>query len=209
LVLPLGSCEQHGPHLPLATDTIVASALAAALAMARPTRVWIAPALAITASGEHAAFAGTLSMGTEALAEVIVQITRSASWVTGVVLVNGHGGNADAVAAATRRLLDEGHRVLAWWPPAVDDPRADAHAGWLETSLLLYLASGAVRVDEARPGTTAPLASYAQHLRRSGVAAVSATGVLGDPTGADAAAGATVFAAWCADLVARFDVWAA
>ena len=67
LCVPVGSCEQHGPHLPLGTDTIIAVALADELAARRPD-VLVAPALTMTASGEHAGFAGTLSIGTDVTA---------------------------------------------------------------------------------------------------------------------------------------------
>ena len=96
LAIPIGSCEQHGPHLPLDTDTRIAMALCDGLAAANK-RVLIAPAITISASDEHDGFAGTLSIGTAALTTVIVELVRSAKWAAGVVLVNGHGGNAQAV----------------------------------------------------------------------------------------------------------------
>ena len=154
LCIPVGSCEQHGPHLPLATDTIIAEALAAGLAARRPNTV-VGPSLTVTASGEHAGFPGTLSIGTEATATVIVELVRSADWAAGVVLVNGHGGNRDAVARAAATSADDGRSVLPWWPRI---PGGDAHAGRTETSLLLALRPDLVRLDRAAAGETAPLA---------------------------------------------------
>ncbi len=203
LCIPVGSCEQHGPHLPLATDTIIAEALAAGLAARRPRAV-VGPSLTVTASGEHASFPGTLSIGTETTAAVIVELVRSADWSAGVVLVNGHGGNRDAVARAVAVLEHDGRPVLDWWPRV---PGGDAHAGRTETSLLLALRPDLVRLDRAAPGETAPLATIAERLRQGGVRAVSAGGVLGDPTGASAAEGAAILEALVDDLVAAVVGW--
>ena len=201
LAVPLGSVEQHGPHLPLDTDTRIAVALAEALAVARPG-VAVAPAVAYGASGEHAGFPGTLSIGTEALTEVLVELGRSADGFAGLVLVNGHGGNVAAVRAATDRLTGEGRGVVAW-SPAV--PGGDAHAGRTETSLLLAVDPDSVRPERAEPGATAPLPELIDELRRGGVAAVAPNGVLGDPTGASAGEGTVLFDGLVADLIAAVD----
>ena len=206
VVVPIGSCEQHGPHLPLGTDTLIAAALADSLARYRPPAV-VAPAVAIGASGEHAGFKGTLSIGTDVLTGLIIELVRSADWAQGVVLVNGHGGNLDALGRAESTLTVEGRRVLAWGPSVPDDRRADAQAGFTETSLLLHLAPGLVRADRAQPGDMRPLGMTMPAMRRGGVRAVSANGVLGDPTGASAQAGAALFDLLVADLLARFDEW--
>jgi mycofactocin precursor peptide peptidase len=192
LLWPVGSTEQHGPHLPMGTDTVVAQALAAAAHEAFPD-TGLAPALPIGASGEHAGFPGTLSIGTEALTQVVVEFVRHASrhWAH-VVVVNGHGGNLPALRAAAATLEYE-KRSLVVHSAAPTDPRADAHAGFVETSLLLHLAAGAVRTDLAAPGATGPLAELMPAMRRDGVRAVSPNGVLGDPTGADAGTGHALF----------------
>src|SRR5512144_965995 len=95
LLVPLGSLEQHGPHLPLDTDTRIAVAVARDAAIRLPGTV-VAPALVYGASGEHEAFPGTVSVGTAALAHGLVELARSATraFARGVV-VNGHGGNLD------------------------------------------------------------------------------------------------------------------
>src|SRR5689334_11179637 len=103
LVVPLGSTEQHGPHLPLGTDSAIAAALAGRLAAARADVV-VAPALPYGSAGEHAAFPGTLSIGAAALELVVVELVRSADAFAGVVLVSGHGGNAAPLAAAVATL---------------------------------------------------------------------------------------------------------
>jgi creatinine amidohydrolase len=141
------------------------------------------------------------------MALVLVELARSADWARGVVLVNGHGGNADAVARAVGVLQSEGRSALAWWPPPFDDSRADAHAGWLETSLIAHLSARELRPGAVAAGNVAPLSDLAAALRKHGVHSVSATGVLGDPTGWSAADGARLFATMTTDLVARFDAW--
>ena len=188
LLVPVGSLEQHGPHLPLDTDTRIACAVADGAA-ARSDHVVVAPAIAIGASGEHADFPGTLSIGTEAMRSVLLEVGRSADRFSGVVFVNGHGGNRDALDDAVRILVAEGRSVRSWSPSI---PGGDAHAGLTETSLLLAIAPELVRLDRAEPGATASLRELAAALRDEGVRAVAPNGVLGDPTGATAAAGAAM-----------------
>lgn len=184
LVVPLGSCEQHGPHLPFDVDTCVASAVAGAVSGL--DGVVVGPAVTYGASGEHEGFPGTVSIGTEALQLLLVELGRSASrWTARLLLVNGHGGNAAAVVGAVRQLREEG-RDAAWWPCAVAG--ADGHAGRTETSILLSLSPSRVR-SERVAGRTEPVSSLMSALRAGGVAVVSPNGVLGDPSGATGAEG--------------------
>src|SRR3954454_7406947 len=135
IAVPLGATEQHGPHLPLGTDTAIACALAAGLSDAV-----VAPALPYGSSGEHAGFTGTLSIGRAALELVLVELARSTDFPR-VLFVSAHGGNSEPLAAAVRKLRSEGREVRAWcqrWG-------GDAHAGRVETSLMLALAPSLVR----------------------------------------------------------------
>lgn len=203
LLVPVGSCEQHGPHLPLDTDARVALAVAEEAAARQPD-VLVAPVVAYGASGEHAGFPGTLSIGTEVLRAVLVELGRSAFPPAGpapwraVVFVDGHGGNRDAVLGAVEQLRAEGRPVGSWSPRL---PGADAHAGRTETSLLLALDPGAVG-DERPRGPVAPLRELLPALRSGGIAAVSPNGVLGDAAGASAHEGRALLGALVADLVA-------
>ena len=204
LVIPLGSTEQHGPHLPFSTDTDVAIELAERLAATRDDIV-VAPALAYGSAGEHAAFAGTLSIGQDALELVVVELVRSAGDFAAVVLVCGHGGNAAPLGRSVRTLQGEGRRVLAWMPSQY----VDAHAGRSETSLVLALDPERVRLDAAAPGPTQPLAELEPQLRSSGVRAVSPNGVLGDPSGASAHEGSALLDSMAASLAAEVEAFLA
>lgn len=209
LLVPVGSCEQHGPHLPLDTDTRIAVAVAHRVA-GRRDGVRVAPALGYGASGEHQSFPGTLSIGTEALTTVLVEIGRSAfpdppaaegPTHRSLVFVNGHGGNLWAVRRAVEVLCQEG-RPASSWAPAV--PGGDAHAGRTETSLLLAIAPRIVGED--RPvGDTRPLGELAEVLRTEGVRAVSGNGVLGDATGASADEGHELLAVLVEDLLQHIE----
>ncbi len=198
LVVPLGAVEQHGPHLPLDTDTRIAEAVAHRVARALPDAV-AAPALAYGASGEHQDFPGTLSIGNHALESLLVQLVRSAGHTARRTLfVSGHAGNAYALRRAVRQLRREGRHTAGWVPSA---PGADAHAGWAETSMMLHLHPDAVRLDQLAPGNTAPLSELLPAIRRSSLKAVSASGVLGDPRTASAEDGAELLETMTANLL--------
>ena len=203
LVVPVGSCEQHGPHLPLDTDTRIAQALAERLA-ATVDEIVVGPPVAYGSSGEHAHFPGTLSIGRSALEIVLVELGRSADHFAGVVFVNGHGGNAEPLAHAVATLRAEQRNAWAW-SPTIEG--GDAHAGRTETSLLLALDPDVVRVDRAEPGDARPLAAVIETLRAGGVAAVSANGVLGDPHGASADEGVRLLEQLSDDLAACVRGW--
>lgn len=202
LLVPVGATEQHGPHLPLNTDTVVAEGLAAALADRVPGAI-LAPAIEYGASGEHQDFPGTCSIGTEALRFLLVELVRSATqWADRVVLVNGNGGNLEAVEQAVA-LLREEQRDVVWVPCAV--PGGDLHAGHAETSLMLHLRPADVRLELARAGNTRSLTELWPMMRRRGVRAVSANGVLGDPRGASAPEGARLLAGMVHDALTRLE----
>src|SRR5690606_24834147 len=116
LLVPLGATEQHGPHLPLGTDTEIALALARAAA-AQVDGAIVAPPLPYGSSGEHQGFAGTISIGREATELLLVELCRSAAEsFRRIVLVSAHGGNAEPLRRAVARLRAEGHDVRAWEP---------------------------------------------------------------------------------------------
>jgi mycofactocin precursor peptide peptidase len=202
LAVPVGSTEQHGPHLPLGTDTDVALALCRALA-ARCPWVAVAPPVAYGASGEHAGFAGTLSIGLEVMELVLLELGRSAGETyRRLVFVSCHGGNGGPAVRAVRRLRAESRDVLLW-TPRFD---GDAHAGRTETSLQLALGA---RVDPALagPGNPTPIRELLPALREHGVRALAPNGILGDPTGASAAEGQALLTALTEDLTTTVETW--
>jgi mycofactocin precursor peptide peptidase len=205
VLVPVGSTEQHGPHLPTATDTIIAEELAGR-AVHRTDGLMIGPTIAVSASGEHQGFAGTLSIGVEVMVAMIVELVRSAEWAAGVVLVNGHGGNHDAITRAVETLTAERRAVLAWspsWPQRRDGGPADLHAGRIETSMMLAIDPGLVRLERAVAGPDTSI----DELRERGVRSVSPTGVLGDPDGASGGEGERFIAAFVDDLAHRIERW--
>lgn len=191
VLLALGSWEQHGAHLPFDTDTVIIEAVVdAAIRSVDPenTQFSVVPTIGVTASDEHNGFAGSLSIGTNALSDVVVSIARSASWARGICIVNGHGGNSDALKLVHSALEYENIRHSIWSLPYYEG--ADMHAGHTETSLMLHLAPDTVRMDLAEVGAVGDSEILIERMRAGGIKEVSSNGVVGDPTNATAAHGA-------------------
>ncbi len=187
VILPLGAWEQHGPPLPLHTDSLIVEAVVASALSRLPDQensFFVAPTIPITASDEHDGFNGGLSCGTQALVDSVVAIARSASWARGVCVVNGHGGNTDALKGIASALEYENIRAAQWSLPSYQG--GDMHAGHTETSLLLHLHPELVRRDKIETGAVGINASDVDTMRAHGVQAVSSNGVLGNPLTASA-----------------------
>lgn len=198
LLVPVGATEQHGPHLPLTTDTDIAVAVVEAASGRDPDLV-VAPALAYGSSGEHEGFPGTISIGQQATEAVLVELGRSAARSFALtVLVCAHGGNAGPLARALDRLNEEDHPVAGWSPAW----GGDLHAGRTETSLMLAIAPDRVRPGPWEPGARGELEELLPLLQTRGVRAVSPNGVLGDPGGADPTEGTQLLEDAAAELVA-------
>ncbi len=158
-LLPVGATEQHGPHLPTGTDTIVARGLCAATSAA--TGAPVLPAVALGCSYGHGTeLPGTLSLTPERLADLVVAAVRWASFsgVRRVLAVNGHFGNQAALSVAADHLR-HGHPdlrfgILNWWTltPAITAQTLadgeDVHANRAETALMMALAPEHVRFDQ-------------------------------------------------------------
>lgn len=199
LLLPLGSFEQHGPHLPLTTDAVIAASVCADVASVRD--VDVAPVLAYGASDEHRGFSGLLSLGTEATAAALTALLRTAldGWGR-VIVVCAHGGNVDALKAAVASV-GAGPRVQVWF---ARDAGGDAHAGVTETSVVLSIDPSLVDLERF-PGAVELPPDWFERSRAEGVRSVTATGVLGAPSRASAVYGHDLRRRWCAEIVALVD----
>jgi creatinine amidohydrolase len=214
-LLPVGATEQHGPHLPSGTDTIVAAALAEAVS-AR-TGAPVLPTVSVACSYGHGRqLPGTLSLTPELLADTVRQIVEWAahSGLRRIIVINGHFGNYAALAVAGDHLRlerpDLRVAVRSWWDATpeilaeVTVDGADIHANRAETSMMLVVAPQMVRMD---------LAAQADDPDRTGdlvfrytAPALSVNGVTGRPSEATAELGTRLFeltvGALC-DLVER------
>lgn len=190
-LLPVGSLEQHGPHLPLTTDTVIASALAQVLADANPA-LRLLPPLAFGCSHEHASWPGTVSVSAPTLHAMVADIAESlrASSTPKLVVVNGHGGNH-----VLANLVQASGGDMALFPGPHDWQAArkasgmgttndrDMHAGELETSVLLH-----IRPDLVRAGyeESDHLADRRDHMLTTGLSRYTRSGVVGLPSRATA-----------------------
>jgi len=200
-VLPIGSFEQHGPYLPLITDTAIACIIANEIADAYP--VQSLPPITISCSHEHKAWPGTVSISSRTLYAIIADVQQSLrqSGISKLILINGHGGNYVLKNIVQEATVD-GHR-MALFPASADWAQAraaagmttndheDMHAGELETSILLYGSPRFVRngyqdgdhtVDE-RPD-----------LLTVGMEAYTTSGIIGRPSLASASKGKSAVA---------------
>ncbi|HXJ32973.1 MAG TPA: creatininase family protein [Candidatus Eisenbacteria bacterium] len=217
-IVPLGATEQHGPHLPLATDTLIADALAARLAACAGDAIAL-PALAIGCSIEHMSFPGTLDLAPATLAAVLADTLRSLARheIREAFVFSAHGGNAATLRelAPALRAAAPGLRVHVFADLdlvtrslqreaagfGVTPEAAGHHAGEIETSIMLALHPELVRTDALAPGyterTTDPQAIFYPDLRRA-----APSGTVGDPRTATAARGGRYLAAWLDVLAA-------
>lgn len=199
LLVPLGSIEQHGPHLPLGTDGLIASTVCGDVARRR-RGTDMGPLIPISASGEHEGFAGLLSIGTDVTASLLTELIRSArpTWRR-IIIVSGHGGNAEALQTVCQTARREGDEVQAWMP---SDPGGDAHAGGTETSFLLTIDPDLVgEIPDIEPVVD----NWLPVARKQGIRAVSNSGVIGDPRSASIERGWSIRQRWCAEVVAMID----
>ncbi|WP_435125252.1 creatininase family protein [Halobaculum sp. D14] len=219
-VVPLGSTEQHGPHLPLATDALIAEALAEAAA--DRADLLCTPPVRIAVSEHHRQFHGTMWVEPGVFRDYVESFTRNLTYhgVDRVVYVNAHGGNVQHLREVGRRLRrDETAYAVEWmWdesiPELVDDlfEHNGPHGGPKETAMVMHIAEELVRTDQlesARDGGRVDLADAdtVRHGSRTFYDSIdnSENGVFGDQTDATPADGAELFEAATDQLVALLE----
>lgn len=199
-ILPIGSTEQHGHHLPLFTDSIIAMKLAEGLA-AKFSKSYLLPIIPFSSSFEHSGFPGSVSLKVRTITYVIEDILESlaASGIQKCVIVNGHQGNF-FLSNLVQELNRSGPRVLlapsrSQWERAYSDAgisttlSADMHAGEAETSLLMHLAPETINHD----GIKDVDCTYRPLLTVHGMSKYSVTGAIGYPSRASVEKGVALF----------------
>lgn len=195
-MLPVGSFEQHGDHLPLATDTLVACIIANRLATTY--NLLLLPPVTMSCSHEHADFAGTVSISSRTLIAIVddVQSSLARSGIEHLVLVNGHGGNyvlsnvAQEANVAKRKVAlfpgREDFRIARERAAMETTTSEDMHGGEWETSILLHAYPDVVRSTYSQSDYDAP---QRPHLLITGIRAYATKGIIGRPSVASAAKG--------------------
>lgn len=203
-VLPVGSTEGHGPHAPLGTDSLAAEAIAEAGADAYENEtdesVLVAPTIPVGISEEHRAFDGTLWVSPDTFRDYVREVVESlvaGDGPDGVVLVNGHGGNVDALREVAARLTRDETALVApfTWFEAVGEHSSDmGHAGPLETALLRHEHPELVReerVDVARENGSERWGDWVSGVNLAYDSdQFTENGVVGDPDEGDTERGA-------------------
>lgn len=227
-ILVAASIEQHGPHLPTATDTIIGYALAETVAK-KLGNALVAPVIRPALSFHHIDFPGTISLRMPTFVRVLEEYCASLKvhGFKSIVLFVSHGGNTDALKAFTPSIAKKmGTAVQLLFVYTMKDHmnalqeqltqkgitpgKAGVHSGFTETSIMLMLRPELVNMDKAAPGLTDEAFYRPENISKSqissfihGIKSQSNNGILGDPTGANADIGREIFNAKVHDIVSE------
>lgn len=210
VVVAFGATEQHGPHMPLATDALLGDRLA--WLVAERLGAFVAPTVRVGCSNHHLGFPGTISVEDDTFHAVVIDYVRSLARTgfSRIVLLPSHGGNFAPLAAAMEKLgpVDGANVVaitdftllfeiaqIAEREHGVPLPSGGIHAGEWETSMMLAIHPELVRMDQAAPGFTGSLEDAVQGMFAGGVKSISDNGAIGDPTPATSEHGERYLAA--------------
>ena len=220
VVFAVGATEQHGPHMPLACDTLIGEALALAVAQ-RLGHTLVAPAVRVGCSDHHMAFPGTLSIDSQTLSAILISYTKAlvSHGFHRIILVPSHGGNFKTVAetaaklrtqlpdseivtcADLQQILALSNKVSTSY--GISPAASGMHAGEFETSLLLSLHPKLIDMSLAEKGFTGDPVDVVPRILRDGVISVSANGILGDASLGDGSRGQAYLSAWVDVIVAE------
>lgn len=213
-MVPVGSTEQHGPHAALRTDTHAASTVADAAARAIDRDVVVTPAIPIGISEEHRQFPGSLWVEPDTFRQYVRDVLESLAHhdFDRIVLVNGHGGNTDALAEVCRRVTRDGLAravPFTWFEAVGEDVPPMGHAGPRETALLRHTAPDLVaeeRLDEAARNAADQWGEWVSGTNLAvDTHEFSENGVVGDPRDGTAAVGETMLKQATAALVSLLE----
>lgn len=217
-LLPVGSIEQHGPHLPLDTDAFDADYLALRVAEAcSHPKPLVLPGIPYGVAYHHHEFKGTVSISNDALAKMIydIGISLSRNGIKKMVILNAHGGNSPALNHAAQMInrdahifvcVDTGETSDVDITPLVETPN-DVHAGEIETSTSLAVRPHLVKMDQAPREVPEFSSRYLDFTSKRGVLwyaytrKISHSGVMGDATRASAEKGKQIWEIMITHLV--------
>jgi creatinine amidohydrolase/Fe(II)-dependent formamide hydrolase-like protein len=217
-LLPVGSIEQHGPHLTVDIDAFDADYLARRVAAAcGHPRPFVLPAIPYGVSYQHREFKGTLSIDNSTLAQLVYDVGMSAAenGIKKLVIINGHGDNAPTLAYAAQMINRDSHIFVCVDTGETSDVDVDAlastandvHAGEIETSTSLAVRPHLVQMEKAEQHVPEFSSRYLNFSSQRGLPwyvhtkLVSTSGVIGDPTKATAQKGAEMWQVMILHLV--------
>tara|TARA_Y100001935_G_C17310860_1_gene516037 strand:+ start:824 stop:1594 length:771 start_codon:yes stop_codon:yes gene_type:complete len=203
IILPLGACEQHGPHLPLSTDQIIAEAIAKEVAESVGNAL-VAPSIPVGVSGHHILFCGTATTGLEVYVPFLKDIVTSllSHNFRSVYIITGHAGNSASMSSVVDHFESESVIAFSDWPAqrsiihkvaseelGMDPEIVGTHAGHFETSIMLLLRPDLVNESRYERGFVGTPEKASSILMSAGMKSLSEIGVIGDPANSSKVAG--------------------